>query len=132
MNKLSISFLLFSLLVVWAILNTEMTFGLGLGDLGMLLMLLPLNIIVLLVNFLSKKFQKLRYYLNSLNVLIIKLSIIYYLLSLTIWRGVERPWRGDFFGYGDKELELIYCHDEQNFIKQEQYSEAYPLMELIL
>lgn len=98
MKIIQLAFHLISFILVVGVFKTEMTFGLGLGDLGMLFVLVLINLVVILINYLKKKIKIDIKYFNVLNICIIIATIIYFSLVLTIWRGSERPWNGDLFG----------------------------------
>jgi hypothetical protein len=89
--------LVYLLLVTIGVFNSCLTFGHGLGDLGMLLILIFLNSIVISTYLILKRKPNWLKGLTVFNSVTVFLSIIYFTLSLTILRGAELPWNGNLF-----------------------------------
>jgi len=89
--------LLYLVLVTIGVFNSCLTFGHGLGDLGMILILALLNLTLVAVYIIAKRNSNLIKILTVFNGLTAVLAIVYFTLSLTIWRGVELPWNGNLF-----------------------------------
>lgn len=71
----------------------KLSFGLGLGDIGIIVV----NIVVVILGGLGVYY---RLKLGSWNILIalfFMATLIYLLLSLTFLRGIENPWDGNIF-----------------------------------
>jgi hypothetical protein len=93
---ISILYFLFCIIVSVGILKGILTFGLGLGDLVMLGALLFCLIITILgISYRWYFVSKLKYW-NNLIMVFEVLSILYFLLSMSLWRGSEYPWNGKF------------------------------------
>jgi hypothetical protein len=93
---ISILYFLFCIIVSVGILKGILTFGLGLGDLVMLGALLFCLIITIFGIYYKRYFvTKLKYW-NNLIIVFEVLSMLYFLLSMSVWRGSEYPWNGKF------------------------------------
>lgn len=97
MKSIIIIFYVISFLIVIGVYKMGMTFGHGLGDAILLLFLIALNGFVFLLHFIKKRFFPKSFFLSVSIILVVILTIIYYLLRLTIWRGGEQPWNGELF-----------------------------------
>lgn len=89
--------LLYLLFVTIGVFNSCLTFGLGLGDLGMIMVLIFLNLTIVVAYFIAKRKPTWIKGLTVFKVTTVTLSIIYFTLILTIWRGIEQPWNGNLF-----------------------------------
>ena len=89
-----ILYILVSALISLGVLKGVLSFGLGLGDLGMLGALL-FSLIIVSFGFYFRGFigSKINFW-NSLIVLFMITSLIYFALSITVCRGNENPWNG--------------------------------------
>ena len=96
-NILYWTYLALNLLLFQLVLAGNMTFGHGLGDLFMLLAMGLLLLVIGLAVCLKSKVQKYIPFWNLLIGLAIIMSLVYFLLSLTIWRGPEMGWNGKIF-----------------------------------
>lgn len=90
-------FLFYSLLITIGVFIGKLSFGQGLGDLGMLFILfLVASLLVLIIGYTKRKTTN-----DSQEKLIVWLFIflvsIFFTLHLTIWRGVELPLDGKLF-----------------------------------
>jgi hypothetical protein len=86
-------YLFFFILILAGVLMGKLSFGLGLGDIGIIVV----NIVVVILGGLGVYY---RLKLGSWNILIalfFMAILIYLLLSLTFLRGVENPWDGNIF-----------------------------------
>ena len=96
LNGCFIAFVIWILFVTHHVLGGSLTFGNGMGDLGWLIVPMPLLLLFsILIWYIARR--------NKSNIAIL-ISVIYnlatiaYLLySLTIGRGPELPWNGHFF-----------------------------------
>ncbi len=83
-----------SVLIVLGVLKGFLSFGLGLGDIGMLIVLV-FSLFVLGVGVYFKKGVRKKFpQWDVLVILCMTLFLIYFLLSLSFWRGSENPWDG--------------------------------------
>ena len=72
----------------------KLSFGLGLGDLVMSIFLSICTSILLIMYFLESHINR----KMKVTVLLITAAIIVYtILALSVWRGIEQPWDGSFF-----------------------------------
>lgn len=84
-------------LIASGVLLEKLSFGLGLGDLGMLIAILLFLIVSGVLVFLKSKFSKKIKKWNLIIGVLMIIGIVYFLLSITIWRGAEIPWDGNMF-----------------------------------
>lgn len=89
--------LVYLLLVIIGVFKSCLTFGHGLGDLGMIMILILLNLSIVVAFVIAKRKPNRIKILTVFNGLTAALSIVYFTLSLTLWRGVELPWNGNLF-----------------------------------
>lgn len=88
---------LFTLLVTAGVLNHNLSFGYGLGDLGMALSLIIFNFLSFILYFLGNKFRMVDHFLFGVNLFFTLSAVVYYSLCLTVYRGAEYPWNGSIF-----------------------------------
>jgi hypothetical protein len=99
-NTGRIAFLFYNiwfLLVIFLNLKGDITFGHGLGDLYYLLMLVVLTILSLIFYLKDIKKNTSNTYLFCLFVILLIVVIVSFSLKLTLLRGPEYPWNGNFF-----------------------------------
>lgn len=99
--KLNLSILIVSLsyllLVTIGVFSSCLTFGHGLGDIGMIIILTFINLITLSIFLVVKRQKKWNIKYMIMNLLIVATSIVYFTISLTTGRGTEYLWDGNFF-----------------------------------
>lgn len=86
----------FTGLFIFLNLGGKITFGYGLGDLYMLFFFMIVFVIISVIR------TKLRLRNNILNVVLITLiglSVLFFVLKITLFRGNEYPWNGRLFLY---------------------------------
>jgi len=88
---------LYSILVIILGFNSKVSFGNGLGDLGMILSLILVNLIVLGFFYISKKCKKFQVVARLACITLVIWMIVYYSLCLSLWRGPEQVWNGELF-----------------------------------
>ena len=96
-NKLFLVFKVITVLIIAGNLLGFLSFGYGLGDLGMLLYLFGWAILLRLLVYLRKYIETGALYYNLLLTTIMAGILSYFILSLTIWRGAENRWDGSLF-----------------------------------
>lgn len=87
------AYLFFLLLILIGVLAGKLSFGLGLGDIGMIIVSLVLAVLGGLVVYHRLKLG----YWNIFIALFFIGILIYLFLSLTFLRGAENPWNGNVF-----------------------------------
>lgn len=96
-NKLFLFFKVVVILIIAGNIMGFLSFGYGLGDLGMLLYLFGWAILLRLLVYLRKYIEAGAQYYNILLTVIMAAILSYFILSLTIWRGAENRWDGSLF-----------------------------------
>lgn len=97
MTIIYVLYILVCILIYLGVFKGVLSFGLGLGDLGMLgAFLFCLIIVSLGIYFRGAIASKINFW-NGLIVFFMIASLIYFILSLTFWRGNENPWNGSLF-----------------------------------
>ncbi len=91
-------YFLFFILMLMGVLFGRLSFGLGLGDIGLLLV----SFVLLILGGIGVYYRlKIGHYLfgywNIFVGLLYLGILIYLILSLTVLRGVENPWNGSVF-----------------------------------
>lgn len=97
LNIIYLIYSVFYLLIILGVLTGKLSFGLGLGDLGILMALIIIVLIIGVLVGVKKRGQKIVIRWNFFVLAIMILTLIYFLLSLTLWRGAEIPWDGRIF-----------------------------------
>lgn len=97
LSKFYIGYLFYSLIIILGLLCDKLSFGLGLGDLGMIIIFAGLLIFISAYVIWRVYLKKEVSYWDFVVIGIMLTILIYFTLSLTIWRGVEKPWNGNIF-----------------------------------
>ena len=97
LTLLYVIYFLTGLMTIIGVFTEYLSFGHGLGDLGMLIISLAVSIASGFMLYFRKTFVKNNVSLDLLVLIIISLVVFYLLLSLSIWRGSELPWNGSLF-----------------------------------
>lgn len=97
LNILFFCYLAWAICVIALNLNANIAFGKGLGDSFYLLILLILSVIYSIVYFKFFKKNTGNNYTVILFCAILIITVSYFFLKLTIWRGAEYPWNGELF-----------------------------------
>lgn len=97
LNIIYLGYSVISLLILLGVLMGKLSFGLGLGDLGMLIISLVILILIGSFVFFKRRFTEKIKSWNWIISVVILLIVIYLILSLSLWRGVEYPWNGNLF-----------------------------------
>lgn len=97
LNWLYIHSIVICTLITVGVLLGKLSFGLGLGDLGMLTAIILFLIVSGVLVFLKSKFSKKLKKWNLIIGILMIIGVIYFLLSITLWRGAEIPWNGNIF-----------------------------------
>jgi hypothetical protein len=90
-------YVLVSILSIIGVFSGKLSFGLGLGDLGIIIITI---IVLILGGFLVYFKTNISTFISQWNLIasiLLLLFIIYLVLSLTVLRGVENPWKGNVF-----------------------------------
>ena len=87
-------FLLFSILLVFGIVSEVISFGSGLGDIGMLLISMLFAVVFLILYFFKSKISNFTW--NIITLCIYSL-ILYFVLQFSLFRGPENSWDGKVF-----------------------------------
>ena len=90
-------FLAFYTLLIILMLSGKVTFGYGLGDLYPFGVSIIFYVINCTYYFCNHKYFDEHINLAVLNLLLLLGTIVYILLNVTIYRGVEYPWNGNLF-----------------------------------
>lgn len=80
------------------VVNGSLSFGLGLGDLAMLFMMIIMLVVFGLLVFIKSKSKESD--VKSVRVVIfvgMLLTLLYFVLHVSILRGSENPWNGNLF-----------------------------------
>lgn len=90
------AYLVIIVLIVILVMNANMTFGHGMGDIYYLGFILFIGIIASLIWFiiLKKNFSKIA---NAIFYCFLVVELILIIIKLTILRGAEYPWNGNLF-----------------------------------
>ncbi len=92
LNYIIVIYSLFCVFTIIGVLLGVFTFGLGLGDIGMLLIQVLSIMVILVINFTKSKFGINSQLTNKIMIFTMFILMIYFLLHLTIFRGSENPW----------------------------------------
>ena len=92
-KSLYLLYLVLTILIVSFVIKGRLTFGVGLGDLFYLVLIIISDIFIIGYYFIRHKKPKWEKYI----IIIFTLFLFFMLLNLTIWRGLEYPWNGKFF-----------------------------------
>lgn len=91
-------FIVWSILLILLVIEGILSFGHGLGDLYYLLLLLLFTIITAItIHKLITTENAATIKNRNLIIVLVTTIISLTILKLTIWRGPELPWNGDFF-----------------------------------
>jgi hypothetical protein len=96
LNVIFYCYLVLTVCIVVLNLKAKITFGRGLGDVFYLIELIVISIIMAVAFFKVKKHTENKFAV-MLMCSIMLLTIIFFLLKLTIWRGAEYIWNGNIF-----------------------------------
>ncbi|GJM64735.1 hypothetical protein [Persicobacter diffluens] len=91
----------------------NITVGLGLGDIIFIPIILIIFFSYLITLIINRKKAKNIIIIN----IIFTLPIMWLILSVTIWRGVQYPWNGELF-FPSKESKRLYAEKEKNWISE--------------
>lgn len=96
LNVIFFCYLVWTICIIVLNLNANITFGRGLGDIFYLIELIVISIILAVAFFKVKKHTENKFAVMLLCIIMV-LTIIFFLLKLTIWRGAEYIWNGNIF-----------------------------------
>ena len=95
-NTSSVLYFIWSLTILSFIFGGKIVFGQGIGDMFYLILLLVLQIIFGYVFFLNIKNKVALPKIKLVTILLI-VFVLLFTLKMTIYRGMEYPWNGNFF-----------------------------------
>lgn len=99
MKFASWTFIFYQIIILLLVLGGSITFGNGLGDLGMIIVYGFVILILTLLNIWALRTKKLygSKFLALLSFIFGLISVFSMTLYFTIWRGSEYPWNGNIF-----------------------------------